>query len=542
MIKIIIKLLNRYKLLVKFGIAGVIATATHFVLLIVLTDVFGLWYLISTSLAFLVAFMVSFFSQKFWTFRDTKKTGMYKQMGGYFLVVSSGMVVNAVGMYALVDYANLYYLIAQVIMSALVAIYNFLMYRFVIFKRVRAEEAARKNREKISSTRKILIATPIFPPTIGGPATYSKILAEELSERGWEVAVVAYLKRTPNYKHQIPNKLQAPNTKYQTFFINSNQNIIKKYWQYFRVVFRLAPEMDVVYCQDAVNAGLPVCLASYLRAKSFILKITGDYAWEHASECHGVNDRIDDFQKKKYNYKIELMRYVRNRVAKHAKKIITPSEYLKSMIAGWGTEENKIQVIYNAVPQAKISGDRDGLRARFGLKGLVILSVARLLPWKGFRELIDLLPALKNEIPDINLVLIGEGPERKNIEQQLKNCEYKDKIKFIPSLDQNKLWQYMEASDLFVLYTGYEGLPHIVIEAMMIGLPIITTRVGGNIEVIKNKDNGILVDHGNENELKNAIIRFSKDKEFSRQLAENAKLGLNKFSKEGMIEEVLKVF
>ncbi|MCK5061841.1 glycosyltransferase [Candidatus Parcubacteria bacterium] len=538
MIKIIIKLLNKYKTIVKFGIAGVIATATHFALLFILTDIFGLWYLLSTSLAFLVAFMVSFFSQKFWTFGDKRKQGMYKQMGGYFLVVSSGMAVNAVGMYALVDYANLYYLIAQVIMSGLVAIYNFLMYRFVIFKRVRAEELARKNREGIYNTKKILIATPIFPPRIGGPATYSKILAEELSERGWEVVVVSY--GVKNDKVQNPNVNSNQKSKFQIFTIDQNQMIIKKYWRFFRAVFRLAPEMDVIYCQDAVNAGLPVCLACYLRAKSFILKITGDYAWEHARECHGVSCGIDDFQNKKYNFKIEFMRYIRNRVARRAKKIITPSKYLKSMIVGWGINEDKIQVIYNAVPQAGVSGDKNKLRESLGLKGTVILSVGRLLPWKGFNELIDLMPALKKEIPDINLVIIGDGPFRSNVESQISNSECKNKIQLIPGVEQSKLWQYMEASDLFVLYTGYEGLPHLVIEAMMIGLPIITTRVGGNIEVVKNKDNGTLVDYGNMDELKNAIIKLTNNKEFSKRLAENAKLGLSKFSKEKMIEEVLK--
>ena len=529
-----------------------VATATHFVLLFVLTEVFGLWYILSTSLAFLVAFMVSFFSQKFWTFRDKEKEGIYKQMGGYFLVVSSGMVANAAGMFFLVDYVGLYYLIAQVIMSASVAVYSFLMYRFIIFKRVRAEEAAKKNRKKTSSTKKILIATPIFPPTIGGPATYSKILASELSERGWEVVVVTYSnKETKNKKSsyakasedkQGTNKFKIQNSKFKIIEVDSRLNMIRKYWMYFRVIFRLAPDMDVIYAQDAVNAGLPVCLACYLRAKSFFIKITGDYAWEHAQECHGVNDRIDDFQNKKYNYKIELMRYARNRVAGHAKKIITPSEYLKSMVAGWGVNEDKIQVIYNAVPQAKISGGRNELRKTLKLSGTIVLSIGRILPWKGFNELVDLMPALKKEIPDIHLLIIGDGPNRQALESRISKSEHKDHIQLIPGLEQALLWQYMEASDMFVLYTGYEGLPHIVIEAMMIGLSVITTRVGGNIEVVKNKDNGILVDYGNEKELMNAIVRLSKDKEFSRKLTENAKLGLSKFSKERMIEEVLKVF
>ena len=108
-------------------------------------------------------------------------------------------------------------------------------------------------------------------------------------------------------------------------------------------------------------------------------------------------------------------------------------------------------------------------------------------------------------------------------------------------MEQKKLWQYMKASDLFVLNTGYEGLPHIIIEAMYLGLPVITTDVGGNIEVIKPGENGLLVEYNNKTQIKNAILEIWKNKEAKREMVENGKRDLEKFSVKNMIDGLVKI-
>jgi len=137
------KYLERYKVVFKFIIAGGTATVVDLVLLYIFTDIFGLWYILSASLAFMVAFFISFFLQKFWTFRDNDRKKIYQQMSLYFIVCLTNLFINAGGLYLLVDRFNIYYIFAQIIMGALIATSSFVIYRLIIFKKHRKEECAK---------------------------------------------------------------------------------------------------------------------------------------------------------------------------------------------------------------------------------------------------------------------------------------------------------------------------------------------------------------------------------------------------------------
>ncbi len=101
---------------------------------------------------------------------------------------------------------------------------------------------------------RILIATGIFPPDIGGPATYSKLLFDELPKRGFEVDVLSF-----GEVRKFPK--------------------IVRHFIYFLKVLSLGRKSDIIFVQDPVSVGLPVCIASKILRKKFALKIVGDYAW-----------------------------------------------------------------------------------------------------------------------------------------------------------------------------------------------------------------------------------------------------------------------
>lgn len=522
MLKILLKLAQKYKRYVKFVVSGITATLTHFVILFTLTEL-GLWYVASASIGFVFAFLVSFHMQKFWTFRDASRERMMKQMMIYFTVAASGMALNASGMYALVEYFGLYYLLAQVVMSVFIAVGNYLMYRFVIFNK--HEEVLSNNSGH--KPKKILIATGIFPPDIGGPATYVKTLVEELPRRGYEVTVVTYT-----------DKFEVRSDKLEVIRILRKQNIILRYLKYFRAVWSEAREADIVYVQDTVSAGLPTCLACYLRGQHFILKVVGDYAWEQGQQKYGVKDNLDEFQKKKYGWKVELWRRIQKGVAKQAKLIITPSEYLRAIVETWDLDGGKIKVIYNAVKTPRVEKSHEELKAELGIHGFTILTVGRLVPWKGMDVLINAMSELK----DIRLIIVGEGPEREKLEVISNKLEVNDRVIFTGRLNQERLWEHMKACDLFVLNTGYEGLPHVTIEAMMLGLPVITTRVGGNPEVVRHNENGILVEYNNKEEIKGAILKLKEGEGLRERLSSEARMIKEKFNKDKMIERLIHIF
>ncbi len=132
---VLYKFADRKKIIIKFVISGGTAAFIDLSFLYCLTDCFGLWYLISSAIAFAVAFFVSFFLQKLWTFRDENMRRTPKQMFWYFLVAILNLILNAGGMYLLVDVFGVFYLLAQILMGATLGINSFFIYKFIIFKK-----------------------------------------------------------------------------------------------------------------------------------------------------------------------------------------------------------------------------------------------------------------------------------------------------------------------------------------------------------------------------------------------------------------------
>ena len=121
---------------------------------------------------------------------------------------------------------------------------------------------------------KILIATGIYPPEIGGPATYSKLLYDTLPSHNIEVEVLPYRE------------------------VKNVPKIFRHFW-YFLKVLRKGRGVDIVYAQDPVSVGLPSAIAALVLRKSFLLKIVGDYAWEQGRQRYGVEGSLDDFVSKR---------------------------------------------------------------------------------------------------------------------------------------------------------------------------------------------------------------------------------------------------
>ncbi len=530
-------MINKYKQIVKYLISGGIATVTYLGVSFTLTEWARLWYLISVDLAFVTAFFVSFYLQKFWTFCNFEKEGARKQMLVYFIVGLINLGISTGGVYLLVEKMDIWYLLAQIIMGGFISFFSFLVYKFIIFKKVKF----RAKDDKLN----ILIATGIYPPEIGGPATYTQTLQKELPKYGFKVKIITYGKEK--------------NTD-DVFYISSKQNILFRYFKYTKQVWKLIPWADVVYVQGPVSEGLPTYWACKLRNKEYILKVVGDYAWEQGRQRFGVQELLDDFSaqgarlsgrqgpasgeqnlNKRYNRQVRQMRKVQKKVAQGAKKIIVPSQYLKKILLNWDIKEQKIKVIYNATKKVEFSAKKEDVKNNLHLDGSIILSVGRLVPWKGFECLIKIMPELLEINPNFKLIIAGEGPDKHRLHFIAKNLELENKIKIIGSIPQDLLWKYMRAADIFILNTGYEGLPHVVLEAMQVGTPIITTNVCGNPEVIKNNKTGILVEYNNPQQIKDSILKLWRDKELGKHFVNNTKNDLGKFDHQKMIENTIKV-
>lgn len=376
---------------------------------------------------------------------------------------------------------------------------------------------------------KIVIATGIFPPDIGGPATYSETLLEQLTKRGFDVSVITYSDgKNPDLKAERISRDLPRGIRHFTYF-----------WR----LLNIAKTADVIYAQDPISAGLPAMCAARILRKKFVLKIVGDYAWEQYQ--NGIKNPeariigIDEFQTKRCGTRAEILRFLEKIVAKSANKIITPSNYLKKLVTGWGVNENKIEVVYNAYTGTADS--RQFINNSLKFSGDVIISVGRLVLWKGFEALIEIMQDLIKINPNFKMFIIGEGPNKKNLESRIANYDLNDKIILTGKLSHSEVLARLKAANIFVLNTAYEGLSHQLLEVLDAGVPIITTNVCGNPEVVTDSENGILVGYNDKTALKEAILKIWRDKDLARKFVINGKKTLDKFVLEKMIEQTINV-
>ena len=321
----------------------------------------------------------------------------------------------------------------------------------------------------LNARKRVLIATPLYPPEIGGPATYAHILTTYLLGEGISARVLCF-----NSVRTLPK-------------------VIRHIAYFFKMLMR-ARGCDYLFALDPVSVGFPAACAAFVLHKPLVIKIVGDYAWEQGVQRFGVSELLDDFLKKSYGWRIECLRKIQYFTARRARGIIVPSEYLKKVVMAWGIDADKITVIANAEEIETIFASHEDLRKMLSFSGTVLFSAGRLVPWKGFKLLIELMPELLRDHSDITLFIAGSGPQKNELESMITAYGLHDRVRLLGSLAHVDILRCIKAADVFVLASSYEGLSHVILEAMAMGAIIVASNVGGNPELVEHGKNGFLFD------------------------------------------------
>jgi glycosyltransferase involved in cell wall biosynthesis len=351
---------------------------------------------------------------------------------------------------------------------------------------------------------RICIVTPIFPPETGGPSTYVPELCDRLMRKGHKCGVVTC-------GSSPPTKMD-----FDVYWIRAT-NPLTRHWRMVTTIRRYIKKGNagLVYAQDPVVSGFPSMVASKLTGVPFVLKIVSDPSWEAARLTHRTELDLDRFQKHPKGGRTKLLRKLQIRVASNADAIITPSEYFKTIIMGWGIEENKITVIPNAVKSFKKMCKRE-VRTKLGLplNRRIIATIGRLVPWKNVDKIIRAVQKIDGRS---QLIIIGDGPERNALEELAKKLNID--VKFTGVVKHDEVFAYLQAADVFVLFSSYEGQSHVLLEAISCGCPVVASDIASNREVITPK-RGYLVKLGDitalsrKIEIALKIKRRFYDKEF----------------------------
>lgn len=341
---------------------------------------------------------------------------------------------------------------------------------------------------------KILIVTGIFPPDTGGPANYVPAIAEALS-REHEVIGVVTLSETLDHddaRYAFP-----------VFRLLRGDNRLRRRWRTVALIRRLLKSADVVYLNGLVLEG--VVAARLLRRRPVVIKVVGDLVWEQARNTGATTLDIDDFQVLGSKLPVwNALRWLQGVYTAAADRVIVPSRYLGGVVRGWGVPSNKLSVVLNAVQPPE--------SAQTPTPDHDVVTVARLVSWKGIDRLIEVCAE-----GGWSLLVVGDGPSRSDLEAQA--ARFGADVTFVGQMPKAEVPRQMRRARVFVLNSTYEGLPHIVLEAKLAGLPVIATAVGGTPETIHDGVDGYLVAVNDNDALRAALARLMEDEPHRQAIA-----------------------
>ena len=350
---------------------------------------------------------------------------------------------------------------------------------------------------------KILVTVGIFPPDIGGPATFVP-------------KIVKYFQDELNYEIEIltlsDNKNSNINDDFSVKRIDRNLPIIYRWLKTIFTIYKLGKNKDLIFVN---GLGTETTIANIFLKKKIIRKIVGDPVWERAYSKAKISESFDEFQVKNYGFSISFQKKVRSFSIKKSDIVVTPSQHLKNFILNLGFK-NKIEIINNGVFIPKENTNI------FTNDQINITILSRLVSHKNIEKIIKAISDLNS--PLINLNIIGDGPELNQLQKITLESNNKDNIIFHGKLNRDEIDHIFLNSDIYIQASNYEGLPHSLLEAMSYGIPVLCTPVGECKEILGNEDRGYILDLPvSKNNIKSKINEIIGEKNIANKKGEKGK-------------------
>ncbi len=313
----------------------------------------------------------------------------------------------------------------------------------------------------------------------GGIAKFNRDFLRALCSRKDCDEVVTIPRILSNAPEGLPPRLT-----YVTEGINS---VLKYIFTAVKKSFS-GPKFDLIFCGHIHLLPLAWVLRLFMKAP-ILLAFYGIDAWQP------VNRWFSSF-------------FVR-----HADYFIWISEFTKTKFLGWtALKQQKGFVLHPSIHVNKYdSGSKnENLVSQWGLKGkIVLMTLGRLASverYKGFDEVLEALPDLIKEIPNISYLIVGDGEDRKRLEEKAKQLGISDRVIFTGFVPELQKADYYRLADAFVMPGRGEGFGIVYLEAMACGIPVVASKADGSREAVRNGELGILVDPASPEEIKRGIL------------------------------------
>ena len=348
---------------------------------------------------------------------------------------------------------------------------------------------------------RVLIVTNIFPPLIGGPATFADRLGHVLAARGHRVTVLCSSTDTaePSDKDRPFRVVRTSTASRYRYEVMIRARLVREFLSHGRILV----------------AGLESYVLDAIRVvpRRYILRVPGDTVWESARNYGVTTEDFDALQERgEPPALVRGLALQRCRSLQRATTVVTPSHYLEGVVRRWRGAPADLRTIHNGVaiedypPREPRPLDGRPLR---------ILFVGRLTNWKGAETV--LLAGAK--LMGSEITIVGDGPELPLLKTLHAQLGRPSSVSFVGRQRPDEVREHMLASDVLVLPSNYEGLSHTLLEACAAGLVTVVSGIGGNREVITDHVNGLVVPYGDPIVLGAALARLVSDDALRRRLA-----------------------
>ena len=317
----------------------------------------------------------------------------------------------------------------------------------------------------------ILITVGIFPPDIGGPASFVPKISDFLIKSGHNVQIICLSEEKNIYVEDKLNVIR----------INRSNKLPIRWLKTTYQIIKNGRKSDLIFIN---GLGVEASLANLLLKKPTVRKIVGDPVWERAYNRKRIKESFDKFQNNKHSLMIEMQKLIRNWSINSAKIIITPSDHLKGFVSELGFKK-EILKINNGVEITEIQ------RKTLDKPEINLIIVSRLVIQKNIDLVINALKILNNV--NLKLNIIGEGNEISKLEKVINDFNLHNQVKLLGKIDNNEISKFLSNSDIFIQASDYEGLPHSVLEAINYEVPILSTEAGGCKDLLNDGERGFII-------------------------------------------------
>lgn len=358
---------------------------------------------------------------------------------------------------------------------------------------------------------RVLVVSGIWPPDVGGPASHAPEVARFLSGHGHDVTAL------------VTADAEPATEPYPVRWVTRRLPVGVRHAETVRLVAAAARRSQVVYTTGMFGRS---ALGSTLARRPFVVKLTGDPAYERARRRGLFRGSLADFQRAAPPSTLPL-RAVRDAGLRRAAHVVCPSAFLRELALGWGLEPDRVSVLPNPAPTVGGLPPREALRERFGFAGPTLVFAGRLTTQKSLHVAIE----AARRAGGVELVIAGDGPDREALERL-------GGARFLGAAPRDTVLELFRAADAAVLTSSWENFPHTVVEALAVGTPVLATRTGGVGEVVEDGVNGLVVEPNDVDAFAGAIRRYLDDDGLRLRLAAAAASSVERYAPERVYAEL----